>query len=144
MIKYSKEDGLMHVREHTIKHRVESNNSLFADNVDIENLFDIATKAVETAKPLPLFAARDSYYFKYPNIGINNEDVFKVVTNKGTNEIISMYPVQELGRFSSFVNNNLFDMYNLQQKPKTKRLSQIDRFKNRALRTQNLKQKEGK
>lgn len=127
---YDSKLSLMHIKQHTIEND-ENEINYFDDNIDIEKIFKIASENIFSSKKLTFFSRRDNYVFYFPNIGKNGENLLRVVTNKGTNEIITMYPSNDNKDYTEFINNNLYEEYIYSKESKTKRLSQIEKFKNR-------------
>ena len=128
IINYKKSFGLEHIEKH-IKD--------FSNNINISDVFDLAMKEISVSRKFPLFSTNDVYLYNFPNIGVHGEYILKVVTNKGTNEIITMYPTEieneykDKINYKSFLNNNLYEEYINKKESKVKKLSQIDKFKNR-------------
>ena len=130
----------MHIINHNSNFALEHINEHmndFSTDIKINEIYELVIKHLENSKIFPLFSVNDVYLFKFPNIGQNGENVLKVITNKGTNEIITMYPseieksYQEKINCTDFLNDNLYEEYICKNIGKTKRLSQIDRFKSR-------------
>lgn len=128
--------SIIHIKLHTLDLEQDV-VTYFNPEINIDKLFEIATNIIDSSIKLPVFSRRDNYIFSFPNIGRNGEKLLRVVTNKGTNEIITMYPT-EIEKdsqikidYTDFINYNLYEEYLLKSETKTKRLSQIDKFKNR-------------
>lgn len=118
-------------REHAKKHLyfvTEEWHSMFK-NIDFDDLFERVKKALPDAKRIQRFSINDVYLFRFCGIGTNDCDLLQVVTNKGTHEIVTLYPTNT--HFIGTINENLYEKYLDDRQPKTKQISQIDRFQKR-------------
>lgn len=137
ILEYSRDYALEHIQKHIVEVPEDDDVSMFAD-VDIENIFNLAQMVIKDSKKLPVFSLRDAYIFSFPHIGRDGQSVLKVITNKGTNEIISMYPTRENSKNNVFLNDNLFELYIHSHDCKIKKLTQTDKFKLRFSKTKAL------
>lgn len=122
--------SINHIKLHTLELEQEE-ITFFNEEIDIDKLFNIATNCIENSKMLPIFSRRDNYIYYFPNVGNSGENNLRIVTNKGTNEIITMYPEKDRKYNNDLINFNLYEEYICKNNGKQKRLSQIDKFKNR-------------
>ncbi len=79
---------------HIIRRHVEQNekSGTILSNTNIDEVWDFALNNMSQENRTDYMAFADVYCLDYPNIGINGEDKLIVVTNPGTNEIITLYP----------------------------------------------------
>lgn len=126
---YDRDLALNHVKKHLVEiDYTYKQHSLFND-IDIEKLFKLTEENLKSAKKIQRFSFHDLYMFDFYRIGQDCSDKLQVVTNKGTNEIISMYPTTS--NIKCFVNGNLYEQYFGSEPTKTKVLSRIDKFNKR-------------
>lgn len=126
VVDYNKEKAINHIRLHLNEFNKCDNEALFRDDIDIENLYCIAREKVKTSKKNYESYVMDIYNFKYSNIGVYNGkkvNVLQVVCIGGTDNIISMYPIED----SVY---NLEDLVEISLKDFEKK-SQIQKFKNK-------------
>ena len=83
----------------------------------------------DTNNEFKCVAFNDLYMFEFYRIGQDNSNKLMVVTNKGTNEIISMYPTQS--NIKCQINDNLYRQVLEEESSKVKKISQIDKFNKR-------------
>lgn len=126
MLDYDKDLALSHIKKHLTGS--DEDKSMFKD-VDINLLFDLVQKIIPESKKVQTFNVLDTYLFYFPGIGQNKYNRLKVITNKGTNEIVSMYPVDDSCK--NFINTNLYDEYLLKTSSKVKVLTPTERFRMR-------------
>ena len=87
---YNKEAVYSHIIRRHIEQSSKSGTILV--NTNIDELWDFAINNLSDDKIVSIFGFCDVYCIDYPNCGINGEDKLIVVTNPGTNEIITLYP----------------------------------------------------
>ena len=123
IISYDINDAIDHVMNN---HYYNPRISKFNDNINIEELFN-TIKDKMNDENVTYDSLFDKYMVKYPNIGINmdNESIHQilVLTLPNTKDIITMYPCDGT--------ESVFNLEELEEKakPKVKRLSQVDKFK---------------
>lgn len=127
LLHYDEAKAIIHIKEHLYEKEGEY-HSVFA-NIDVEELMVQVKNALPTAHKLQTFSNTDVYLFYFDGIGKKHSNVLQVVTNKGTYEIISMYPTNK--HYAGFINKQLYDDYVESEACKTKKISQIDKFKKR-------------
>ena len=121
IINYNKKSAIDHIKKH---HGEDSAYiSYFNNNNDIEKIFNEISDYIIEKKPY-YSGVYDVYIVHLNDIkmgSIYNEKLndISIITLPNTKNIITMYPVNK-------VDENLNDVE--QEKPKTKRLSQIDKF----------------
>lgn len=123
--------------EHMLKHLPDYHDevcSLF-NNINIVDLLERVKKALPNAQKLQRFSLNDVYLFKFSRIGADNSNLLLVVTNKGTYEVVSMYPTNT--EFVGAINDNLYNDYLEEKEIGTGKLSQIDKFNKRYLKKMN-------
>ncbi len=124
---YDRERSIDHVKKH-LKESGRLDHSIFND-VDIDKLFALVEDSIKESKKMQRFAFNDLYMFEFYRIGQDNSNKLMVVTNKGTNEIISMYPTQS--NIKCQINDNLYRQVLEEESSKVKKISQIDKFNKR-------------
>ena len=127
VLHYDKSKAIKHIKKHlegnsTIRH------SIFND-VDIDTLFTQVEKVLPNSQKMQRFSFYDLYIFNFSRVGQNDADLLKVVTNKGTYEIVAMYPTK--AEYKGYINDNLYDEYLMSQAPQKTKSTQIDKFRNR-------------
>ena len=127
LLHYDEDKTYNHIKRH-LEGTAFEGRSVFRD-VDINDLFERVKKALPTAKKTQRFSMNDIYVFRFSRIGMDGCNLLQVVTNKGTNEIITIYPTEM--DYKGYINNNLYEQYLDDREPKTKKLSQIDKFRRR-------------
>lgn len=104
----------------------------FNENINVDYLVEILSQNIHLSKKANKQGAYDYYYFSIFNVGIKYNDVcnyIKVFVIPKTNNIISMFPVSNIG--THIYNNIEYDyekLFNLNKQQKTKQLSRIDKF----------------
>ncbi|MBE6157316.1 MAG: tetratricopeptide repeat protein [Firmicutes bacterium] len=116
-INYDRDETIKHIKE--IQFNEESKNvSNFMPSTDIELLMTEVEKKL-TPDKLQKIELVDIYYLDYENIGYamtgEQANKLKVVVIPNTKQIINMYPIYD-------------DKNKIEEKPKVKRLSQIEKF----------------
>lgn len=130
LLYYDEEFAREHIREHLLEKDKEK-HTLFND-VDVNTLFVNVKKVLPESKKIQKFALNDIYLFSFSRIGIKDNNLLKVITTKGTYDIVSMYPTNEITK--DYINDNLYLEYLDNKQVKTKRLSQIEKFNKRYLK----------
>lgn len=87
---YKKEAAYAHIKRRHIEQSDKSGTIL--NNANIDEVWEYALNNISLEKRTDFISFADVYSIDYPNIGINGEDQLIVVTNPGTNEIITFYP----------------------------------------------------
>lgn len=105
--------------------------SQFHSNVDVTYLFDMVTQNLKNSKKANIEEMLEIHYFAISNIGSDEHNVcnfVKVVVIPNTNNIISIYPIDNV--YDSEFTNLEFDRSNLfKEDNKVKKISRIDKFK---------------
>lgn len=127
-------------RKHLLRHLSPSDESAKRDDLALFGKDFPAGKVISEVRKnlLPenkLFCGYidDTYFFKYNNcgyVGGQATDYFKVVCIHNTKNILTMYPTLGCDNLP-YLNLSYIDKNNLDNKPKTKTLSQVDKFKQR-------------
>lgn len=123
-------------KEMTIEHIINSHQkelegkSQFHSNVDINYLFNIVTENLKNSKKANTEEMLEVHYFAVSNIGIYNSvcNFIKVVVIPNTNNILSIYPVDNIFD-SEFINLDYDRSILFKEDNKVKSLSRIDKFK---------------
>lgn len=119
---YNEEDALNHIIEN---HVYNEEKSLFNEDIDVKELFKNVKELLTKDKVVYEFLF-DKYIINYRNIGYNqNKEIVHqllILTVPDTKDIITMYPLD--GTESIFTLEELEE----KDKPKVKRLSQIEKF----------------
>ena len=133
---YSDEAAIEHIKLHTedVQNNDVKKRSRFKENINIKYLYDIVRKSINNAKKANVQEILEVHYFAISNVGYSDNNTcnfIKVVVIPSTNNIISIYPVDDI-LDSKFMHlecdrNKLFEKK--EEKVKTK--SRIDRFKER-------------
>ncbi len=127
LLYYDREMSIKHVKQHLVQNS-DKMHTVFND-IDVDDLFVRVERALPTATKIQKFSFYDVYVFSFSRIGKNDNDKLRVVINKGSYEIVSMYPINK--NFKGVINDNLYDDYLTDQTPKVKKISQIEKFNNR-------------
>ena len=123
-------------KEKTIKHVINRHQtniegkSQFHSNININYLFEVLTENLKNSKKANIEEMLEVHYFAISNVGINNSvcNFVKVVVIPNTNNIISIYPVDNI--YDSEFTNLEYDRSKLvKEDNKVKSLSRIDKFK---------------
>jgi len=130
---YNKEVTLNHIINNHQKEYIEE-KSMFHNNVDINYLFEILTEKIKDSKKANIEEMLEVHYFAISNIGQDRHNIcnfIKVIVIPNTNNIISIYPVNNIFD-SNFINlecdrSKLFK----EVENKVKTISRIDKFNNR-------------
>ncbi len=131
---YSEEAFLEHIKKHQEEYNQnieEPNNCIFSSDFPIKTIYEEIKKNLATYPMIHPGFFEDAYIFKYDNCGrVNNKVVnhFKLVAVHGTNNFITMCPIEN-GKYLPQTDLNY--LYQEKNKPKTKTLSQIDKFNKR-------------
>lgn len=132
VIEYRKEDFIDHINHHQADYNMnldEPDNYIFAFDFPIDSIIQECEKYVPSDKKLLMDLLNDRYYFKYDGCGrVDNKltDYFCIVCFHNTGDMITMYP-QNYGENLPYIDLNHMKPEEPQE-PKTKRLSQIDKF----------------
>ena len=122
IISYNSDLAIEHIIDH---HKINCKFSTFNENIDIKSLFNYAREIIKDKEPT-CDSSYDRYIVKYNNIGKNldgdNINQLLIVTIPYTNNIITMYP------YDGFESLLIMEDENKINKPKIKRLSQIEKF----------------
>lgn len=127
LLYYDEDLSREHIREH-LWEKDKEKHTLFND-IDIDTLFSNVKKVLPSSKKIQKFALNDIYLFSFSRVGGGNNNMLKVITTKGTNDIVSMYPTDEITK--DYINDNLYLEYLEEKNTKIKRLSQIEKFNKR-------------
>ena len=125
LVYYSEELAINHIRNH---HDIDYTISRFNDNIDIEKLYHYIRKNIDIDKR-KIFGLLDKYTIDFPkdmgNDDIRNLRSVSAICLPNTDEILTMYP----DRYEQIIDVNEINESN--NKPKVKRLSQIEKFNKR-------------
>lgn len=129
---YSTDLALSHLEKHI--NTTEESISRFNDELNLNILFNLVRQNIKNSKKVNTEEILEIHYFGIANVGyFNNQpcNFIKVVVVPNTNNIISMYPTNDVDY--NYVSNIEFDYNELfnKQEGKLKRLSKIDKFNNR-------------
>ena len=127
VLHYDRAKSIKHVRKH-LKESGIIDHSIFND-IDVNKLFSLVEESIKSSKKMQRFTFNDLYMFEFYRIGQDNSNKLMVITNKGTNEIISMYPTQS--DIKCQINANLYQLVLEEEASKVKKISQIDKFNKR-------------
>ena len=125
LVNYNEDRALIHIYEHMHEVKQKPRHTLFQD-IDLRELFYNVKSVLPQSKRIPRFHFNDLYLFYFPHIGEEDMETILVVTNKGTSEIVSIYP--EKTEYTEFINYNLHELYLNKDSEKVKKISQIDKF----------------
>ena len=131
---YSEERFLEHIKKHMADFNQEEKNPnefIFVPDFPIEKVLCEVKRNVGSNKKLYSGFYEDLYVFKYNNCGrVKNKLVnyFRVVAIHGTDNFITMFPTDDCETLPHIDLNYLLQE---EDKPKVKRLSQIDKFNQR-------------
>ena len=133
ILNYSANLALQHIKSHGFYNEKNSNDkekSYFNENVNIEYLYQLVRKSIKDSEKANIPEILEVHYFGISNIGVyknNNCNFIKVVVVPNTNNVVAMYPTYIVDYNN--VSNIDCDYDELFKREKTKKLSQIDRFK---------------
>ncbi len=128
-VSYSRENAIIHIKEHT----KEAGRSYFNEEVDIEKLYDDIDRLIPKAEPqLSIDPFMTGYLFYVPRVGFNSNDIplnhLKVATILNTGKILTMFPTEKV--YLTVTNDYpkmMQEAVPVYQKQK-RRESQIDKF----------------
>lgn len=133
IIEYKESEFLEHIKKHLIQY-CENNKlkkSVFSDTFPITDIIAEIKKYIPSDKRLFPGFLDDMYVFRYESCGRDSNkvvDYFKVICLHNTSDIITMFPCQGCENLPyidlNYINKEL-------QKPKVKRLTQIEKFNQR-------------
>ena len=112
---YSKDAAYTHIYRRHIEDDDKSGTILSSTNIN--EIWDFAINNLKPEYRTDYVSFPDVYCIKYPNVGLNGEDSLIVVTNPGTDEIITLYPEYK-DRFLSRVDDRdeeAKDVYSLSE-----------------------------
>ena len=133
IIRYEEKDFLEHIKKHLSEYTDNTINpdiSVFKKDFPLDIVIEEIKKHIPSDIRLYPNLYSDAYVFRYDNCGkTKNEEVhyFKVACFHNTNEIITIFPEKDCENLPYIDLNYL----NVNNKPKTKTLSQIDKFNKR-------------
>ena len=128
IISYEENDFLVHIKKHLIAE--ETNSSIFSNDFPLNEILIEIKNYILASKRIYPYLYADTYIFKYNNSGKVNDksvDYFEVICFHNTSNIITMYPTECCEELPYIDLNYLIKNNN----PKTKKLSQIDKFNKR-------------
>ena len=133
IVEYSERDFLEHIKKHFQENVINIANkteSLFYFEFPFEKIYEEIKKSIPGEKRLFKGIIEDTYYFKYDNCGKTNgvnTNYFVVKVLHDSSDIITIHP--ELGSETlPYVDLNYLKE---EEKTRVRRLSQIDKFKQR-------------
>lgn len=130
---YSEKEFLEHIKKHLSDYnqdKEQPNDSVFVPNFPVNKVLEEVKKYVGSNERLFSGFYEDSYIFKYNGCGrIKNKlvDYFRVIALNNTDCFITMFPSDDCETMP-FIDLNYMVPEDF---PKTKRLSQIDKFNKR-------------
>lgn len=131
---YNERRALGYVGLHSKSDIDINKKSKFADNLDLEYLFNIIKNNLNHNNKANIDEAMEVHYFTIPNVGIYKNDIcnyIKVRVVPNTKNIISIFPITALkyeeAQNLDYDRDKLFK----KEKVKEKRISQIDKFNKR-------------
>lgn len=133
MLHYDENQAIDHMKKHLPDYN-DCGCSEF-NNVNIVDLLERVKKVLPTSKKLQRFSLNDVYLFRFSRIGVDNSNILLVVTNKGTYEVVSMYPTNT--KFIGTINDNLYNEYLEDKEVNKDKMSQIDKFNKRYFKKMN-------
>ncbi|MBP3461310.1 MAG: hypothetical protein J6K21_02760 [Bacilli bacterium] len=126
IVEYNKEVVIKHISKHKYYDSNKSIHTLFNHGIDIEKIYDFAYNNISEENYIDNNFT-DCYILRYNNVGINEKGVYnylKVVTLPNSKEIITIYPCDNI-----HINNIIYnEEINTLEKPKIKKISQVDKF----------------
>jgi len=134
MIKYEEEDFIAHIKKHLADHVLNidhPNKNLFMHDFPIEKVIEETKKYIPSNKCLFSGNYENVYIFKYTNCGKDNNktvDYFKVICFHNTQNYITMFPCAGCENLPYI---DLDYLTNVNDMPKVKTLSQIEKFNKR-------------
>ena len=135
IVKYEESDFREHIKKHEADYN-ENDRSIsvtyFSPDFPLDKIINEVKKYIPSNKRLNYGYFENTYYFKYDKCGrVNNiiVDFFKVVTFNDTCEMITMCPTDDCVN-APYENLNYMKENTVETGP-VKRLSQIDKFRNR-------------
>lgn len=127
ILDYNEDVVLEHINEH--KYNKEE-KCRFNDNVNLNYLFNLIRSNVDNTKKSNTEEILEVHYFPISNIGYDDNSIcnfVKVVVIPNTNNIISMYPINQVD--ANYITNIEIDYDKLlMRENKVKTLSRIDKF----------------
>lgn len=128
---YQEEAFFNHIKRHLAIYNQKAdypNQAIFSFDFPFDIVYQETKKYIPSDRKMFLGYFDNTYYFKYNNCGsINHDstDYFKIVCFHNTSNYITMYPINNDEHLPYIDLNYLKDNIEI---PKTKRLSQIDKF----------------
>jgi len=131
IIEYRKDDFLEHIKKHMSEYQNSDNinDCVFNEGFPIYDVIQEVEKYIPSEKKIYGDFCADTYIFKYNDCGkeaYKAVDYIKVVCFHGTTDFITMLPVKE-GEYLPHIDLNY--MKKEEDSPKTKRLSQSEKFR---------------
>lgn len=133
VLHYDEKQALEHIQKHLPDYN-DCGCSEFND-INIVDLLERVKNALPLAKKLQRFSLNDVYLFRFSRIGADNSNLLLVVTNKGTYEVVSMYPTTT--EYVGVINHNLYNEYLEEKGSNENKMSQIDKFNKRYFKKMN-------
>ena len=136
IIDYSDDRFLEHIKKHSITDDLsdsEKTTSIFKEDFPVEKVFKEIKKNVPSNLKIYNGLIEDLYIYRYDFCGKcnnKNTDYFKVIAIHDTSDFITMCPCVE-SKYWDYLDLN----YLREEKPKQKKISQIDKFNQRYNKT---------
>lgn len=129
---YDEIEAINHIKKHADDYS-SKDYSCFNTDFPLEEMYTKIRNVISTNIEYNLHsgAMRDVYIFKYDANGRSHQkmvDYIKVIAIQGTNDIITMYPYDNKANLPYI---DLTPQKEIEEMPKIKRLSQIDKFNQR-------------
>lgn len=128
---YSTKEAIEHIKQHLKES--EYVQSIYNENINIDYLFNLVRNAVKDSKKANINELLEVYFFGISNIGYCNDipcNFIKVVVIPNTNNIITMYPTNDVDyNYTCNIECDYDKLFKNQEK--VKKISQIEKFNNR-------------
>jgi len=131
---YSEEEFFEHIKKHLADYNYdidEPNEYVFVPDFPLDKVFEEIKKLVPSERRLYTGFYENVYIFKYNGCGRAKNrlvNYFRVIALHGTNNFITMFPSDDCETLP-YIDLNYLKQE--EEKPKTRRLSQIDKFNQR-------------
>ena len=133
IVDYNRNEAIQHLQNH--QYGYDDTKSQFKSKINFEYLFDLVENNITPEERNLENAAMDIYYFGIYGIGYDykgdNANFVKVVVVPNTKNIITIFPTNRVPKTVKNLEYDYNKLFSLDNKSKTKRISQIDKFNNR-------------
>lgn len=134
IINYNNDLAVEHIKQHFEKQE-EEYHVCFKSNIDIEYLMECVKENIKNSSKIISNEICEIHYFLVSNIGYNNNgncNILKVILIPNTNNIITMYPIENFDNEVSsaiILDCDYEKLFKKEEKIKT--ISRIDKFNKR-------------